>query len=41
MSIGSLKLREIAGDALIDPLKTPLHLGFAEVLVPCVDSLEL
>jgi hypothetical protein len=41
LPIGRLKLREIAGDALIDPLKTPLHLGFGEVLVPGIDSFEL
>jgi hypothetical protein len=37
MSIGGFKLRE----ALIDPLKTSPHLGLGEVLVPCIDSLEL
>src|SRR5215475_13235696 len=41
MPIGGFKLREIAGDALIDTLKTPLHLGLGEVLVPSIDGLEL
>src|SRR6202007_2471198 len=41
MPIGWFKLREIAGDALIDTLKTPLHLGLGEVLVPSIDGLEL
>ena len=41
MPIGGFKLREVAGDALIDPLKTSLHLGLGEVLVPCIDRLEL
>src|SRR5215831_9433421 len=41
MPIGGFELREIAGDALIDPFETPLHLGLGEVLVPCIDSLEL
>src|SRR5262249_56590301 len=41
MPIGGFKLREVAGDALIDPLKAPLHLCLREVLVPCLDSLEL
>jgi hypothetical protein len=41
MPIGGFKLRHIAGDALIDPLKTSLHLGFGEVLVACIDSFEL
>jgi hypothetical protein len=41
MPIGGLELGEIAGDALIDPLKTPLHLGLGEVFVPGIDGLEL
>src|SRR5215467_7026512 len=41
MPIGGFKLREIAGDALIDTLKTPLHLGLGEVLVPSINGLEL
>jgi hypothetical protein len=39
--IGGLKLREIAGDALVDPLQTPLHLALGEVLVPRSDGVEL
>jgi hypothetical protein len=39
--IGGFKLREVTGDALIDPLKTSLHLGLSKVLVPCLDGLEL
>jgi hypothetical protein len=41
MPIGGFKLREVTGDALIYPLKTSLHLGLGEVLVPCIDRLEL
>src|SRR5262249_49648010 len=39
--VGSLELREIASDALVDPLQAPLHLGLGEVLVPRIDRLEL
>ena len=39
--IGGLKLREIARDALVDPLEAPPHLGLGEVLVPRIDGLEL
>jgi hypothetical protein len=39
--IGGLELREIAGDALVDPLKPPLHFGLGEVLVSRIDRLEL
>ena len=34
-------MREIAGDALVDPLKTSLHLRPGEVFVPRIDGLEL
>src|ERR1700730_5674719 len=40
MAVGSLQLRHVARDALVDPLKTTLHLGLGEVLVARVDSLE-
>jgi hypothetical protein len=33
--------REITGDALVDPLEAPLHLGLGEILVPRIDCLEL
>jgi hypothetical protein len=39
--IGGLKLREISGDALVNPLEAPFHLGLSEVLVPRIDCLEL
>src|SRR5439155_9068019 len=35
------KLRKIAGNALVDPLQPPLHLGLGEVLIPRIDGLEL
>jgi hypothetical protein len=34
------KLREIADDALIGPLKTSLHLGLSKVPLACIDSRE-
>jgi hypothetical protein len=41
LPIGGLELREIAGDALVYSLETPLHLGLGEVLVPRIDGVEL
>src|SRR5258708_37028661 len=41
VTVRSLQLREIARDALVDPLKAPLHLGLSEGLVPRVDRLDL
>src|SRR4029077_15241928 len=40
MAVGSLQLHHVACDALVDPLKTPLHLGLGEVLIARIDSLE-
>jgi hypothetical protein len=40
-AIGTIKLREVAGDALVNLLQPPLHLGLREVPVPCVDRFEL
>jgi hypothetical protein len=39
-AVGSLQLRNVARDTLVEPLKTPLHLGFGEVLIARIDSLE-
>ena len=39
-AVSSLQLRHVACDALVDPLKTPLHLGLGEVLIARIDSLE-
>jgi hypothetical protein len=39
-AVGSLQLRQVARDALVNPLKTSLHLGLSEVLVARIDSLE-
>ena len=39
-AVGGLQLRYVARDALLDPLKTPLHLGLGEVLIARIDSLE-
>jgi Oxidoreductase NAD-binding domain len=39
-SVGSLQLHHVACDALVDPFKTPLHLGLGEVLIARIDSLE-
>ena len=39
-AIGSLQLRHVALNALLDPLKTPFHLGLGEVLIARIDRLE-
>jgi hypothetical protein len=39
-SVGSLQLHHVACDALVDPFKTPLHLGLGEVLIARIDCLE-
>ena len=39
-SVGSLQLRYVARDALVNPLKTPFHLGLGEVLIARIDSLK-
>ncbi len=39
-TVGSLQLRYVARDALLDPLQTPFHLGLGEVLIARIDSLE-
>src|SRR5271157_1019775 len=39
-AVGSLQLRYVARDALLDPLQTPFHLGLGEVLIARIDSLE-
>src|SRR6185312_10234423 len=41
LAIGAIKLREVAGDALVNLLQPPLHLGLREVPVPRVDGFEL
>src|SRR6476619_8415365 len=40
LAVGSLQLRQVARDALVDPLKTPFHLGLGEVLIARIDRLE-
>ena len=39
-AVGGLQLRYVARNALLDPLQTPFHLGFGEVLIARIDSLE-
>src|SRR5258706_4108131 len=41
LAIGAIKLREVAGYALVNLRQPPLHLGLREVPVPRVDGLEL
>src|ERR1700737_3443198 len=41
LAIGAIKLREIAGYALVNLRQPPLHLGLREVPVPRVDGFEL
>src|ERR1700682_5491712 len=41
LATGTIKLREVAGDALVDLRQPPLHLGLREVPVSRVDGLEL
>src|SRR6185312_865349 len=41
LAIGAIKLREVAGDALVNLLQPPLHLGLREVPVPRVGGVEL
>jgi hypothetical protein len=38
--VGSLQLRYVARDALLNTLKTPPHLDLGEVLIACIDGLE-
>jgi hypothetical protein len=39
-AVGGLYLRYVARDALLNPLQTPFHLGFGEVLIARIDGLE-
>jgi hypothetical protein len=39
-AVGGLQLRYVARDALLNPLQTPFHLGFGEVLIAGIDGLE-
>src|SRR4029077_513981 len=39
-AVGGLQLRYVARDALLNPLQTPFHLGFGEVLISRIDSFE-
>src|SRR5674476_491432 len=41
LAIGAIKLREVAGYALVDLRQPPLHLGLSEVPVARVDGFEL
>src|SRR5450755_1482296 len=41
LTVGTVELREIASNALVDLCQPPLHLGLGEVPVPRVDGLEL
>src|SRR4029078_1687387 len=41
LTIGTVELREIAGDALVNLRQTALHLGLGEVPIPRVNVLEL
>src|ERR1700731_229860 len=41
LAIGAIKLREVAGYALVNLRQPPLHLGLREVSVPRVDGFEL
>src|SRR5712672_4757439 len=41
LAIGAIKLREVAGYALVNLRQPPLHFGLGEVPVPRVDGLEL
>src|SRR5216684_5709023 len=41
LTIGAIKLREVAGYALVNLRQPPLHLGLREVSVPRVDGFEL
>jgi hypothetical protein len=41
MAVGSIELREIPRDALIDPVEAASHFRCGEILVARVDSLEL
>src|SRR6202171_3843263 len=41
LAIGTIKLREVAGDALVNLRQPPLHLGLRKVPVPRVDGFEL
>src|SRR3978361_978876 len=41
LTVGTVELREITGNALVDLRQTALHLGLGEVPIPRVDGLEL
>lgn len=41
LTIGTIKLRKVAGDALVNLRQPPLHLGLREVPISRVDRLEL
>jgi hypothetical protein len=41
LAIGTVELREITGNALVNLRQTALHLGLGEVPIPRVDGLEL
>ena len=41
LAIGTIKLREVAGDALVNLRQPPLHLGLRMVPIPRVDGFEL
>src|SRR3979490_240895 len=41
LAIGAVKLREVAGNALVNLRQPPLHLGLREVPVPRVNGFEL
>src|SRR6202051_3395493 len=41
LAISAIKLREVAGYALVNLRQPPLHLGLGEVPVPRIDGFEL
>src|SRR6202051_102315 len=41
LTVGTVELREITGNALVNLRQTALHLGLGEVPIPRVDGLEL
>src|SRR4051794_1978671 len=41
LTVGTVELREITGNALVNLRQTALHLGLCEVPIPRVDGLEL
>ena len=41
LAVGTIRLGEVAGNALVDLRQPPLHLGLREVPVPRVDGFEL